>query len=193
MDILCQQNEGVLQTHRESNTQKLPFSGQSETFSSFCNRLTKEAIHCYFKCESATCTADQTATRDQIIIGTNQNKIREEALLKSWDLPTLRKEGMKIESACKGGAEISVESLNRVGIYSFKNMKAKVNIENKRTSYEKSNNKEASQTAISCFYCDNHVATTVANHKKYVQQETVSVTIVVKQVTSLLFAEGLHR
>ena len=27
MDILCQQNEGVLQTHRESNTQKLPFSG----------------------------------------------------------------------------------------------------------------------------------------------------------------------
>ena len=71
----------------------------SETFPAFCNRIDKEAKHCHFKCNSDDCTAENTAVRDQIVIGTHNNSIREEALKKSWDLTTLRTEGMKLESA----------------------------------------------------------------------------------------------
>ena len=63
-----------------------------ESFATFCNRVEKEAKHCGFKCENAGCTAQDTAIRDQIIIGTSEDKIREEALMKSWDLSTLRRE-----------------------------------------------------------------------------------------------------
>jgi hypothetical protein len=33
----------------------------------------------------------------------------------SWDLATLRREGMRMESALRGGAEITGESVNRLG------------------------------------------------------------------------------
>ena len=41
------------------------------------------------------------AIRDQIVVGTHNEKIREEALLKSWKLAELRTEGMKLESASR--------------------------------------------------------------------------------------------
>ena len=97
--------------------------GPEETFTAFCSRVVLDAGHCSFKCTHADCTAEETAARDQIIFGTRLQKIREEALLKSWDLATLRTEGMKIESATKGGAEIGGEGVNRLGKYSFKNTK----------------------------------------------------------------------
>ena len=78
-----------------------------ESFSAYCNRTEREAKVCSFKCTHADCTAEATSIRDQIVIGTTNNKIREEALLKSWDLATLRTEGMKLESAIRGEAEIS--------------------------------------------------------------------------------------
>lgn len=61
----------------------------SEIFPAFCNWVEKEAKHCNFKSESDICTAEDTATRDQIIIGTSSNKTREEALKMSWDLSML--------------------------------------------------------------------------------------------------------
>ena len=76
--------------HFRSNIQK-----DSETFIAFCNRVLLEAEHCNFKC-----TAEDTAVRDQIIIGLESNDICQEALKKPWDLDTLRREGMKMESAC---------------------------------------------------------------------------------------------
>ena len=48
--------------------------GPEETFTAFCSR---EAGHCSFKCAHATCTAEETATRDQIVIGTQYQNIRE--------------------------------------------------------------------------------------------------------------------
>jgi hypothetical protein len=55
-------------------------------------------------------------------------KIREEALKNSWDLPKLRKEGMQIESATKGLEELNNENpINKMGKYSFKNIKQKKN------------------------------------------------------------------
>ena len=49
--------------------------------------------------------------------------IREEVLLKSWDLQKLCTEGMKIEHASKGGAEIAGDSPYKLGKYSYKNIK----------------------------------------------------------------------
>ena len=64
-------------------------------------------------------TSAQIATRDQIIIGTSSNKIREEALKQSWNLEQIKREGMQIESALHGVAELPVEAqLNKVGQYS---------------------------------------------------------------------------
>ena len=48
-----------------------------ESFTSFCNRIEKEAKNCNYKCSHTDCTAEDIAIRDQIIIGTTNNKIRE--------------------------------------------------------------------------------------------------------------------
>ena len=99
----------------------------SETFSAFCNRISKEGNTCSF-CDCAAdsdCTAANTAIRDQIVIGTHQEKIREKALLKGWALDDLRKEGMKIESAARGEERISHRDVNKLGKYSYKNIPKK--------------------------------------------------------------------
>ena len=96
---------------------------ENETFPGFCNQVLKEAKHCTFKCSDAECTAEDIAIRDQIVIGTHENAIREEALKNSWDLNTLQSEGMKMESAARSGAEISGESVNKLGKYSYQNIK----------------------------------------------------------------------
>ena len=106
----------------------------NETFPTFCNRVERESKTCAFKCKHAV------AVRDQIVIGTTNSKIREEALLKSWDLTTLRTEGMKLESATRGEAEISGGAVNKVGKYSYSNLKMK----------QKS---EATTNTINCFNC----------------------------------------
>ena len=60
----------------------------------FDNHVALEAKLCNFNCESPQCTAEETALRDQIIIGSKDNEIRQEALKRSW-LESLRKEGVK--------------------------------------------------------------------------------------------------
>ena len=102
-----------------SNLQK-----ENETFIAFCNRVALQAKHCNFNCESRQCTTEETAVRDQIIIGLKDNEIRQDALKRSWNLESLRKEGMKIESASHGGAEISGENgdVFKLGPYSYRNM-----------------------------------------------------------------------
>ena len=99
--------------------------GKSESFTSFCNRVEKEAGHCQFKCASPDCTAEQKAVRDQIVIGTLMNEIREEALKKSWSLSLLRTEGMQMESAHKGASQITEANHNKIGKYSIRNQKNK--------------------------------------------------------------------
>ena len=46
---------------------------------------------------------------------------------RSWDLETLRREDMKMESAARGGAEINGEDMYKMGAYSFKSLKNKQN------------------------------------------------------------------
>ena len=113
---------------------------KSETFIAFCNRVEKEAKHCEFRCESASCSAEMTAIRDQVVIGMVSESIREEALKQSWSLSELRTEGMRLESATKSASEISGENLNKLGKYSFKNTK-------------KASSKARSNEPANCYRC----------------------------------------
>ena len=103
---------------------------ENETFPSFCIRVEKEAKSCSFKCTHNDCTAENTAVRDQILIGTTNSKVREEALLKGWDLAAVRTEGTKLESASRGEAEISGGAVNKLTKYSFSNLKRNKEHEN---------------------------------------------------------------
>ena len=51
-----------------------------EAFPIFCNRVQKKAKHCQFKYKQTDCSANEAAVRDQIVIDTHENNIREEAL-----------------------------------------------------------------------------------------------------------------
>ena len=126
--------------------------------SSFCNRVVKEAKHCHFKCKHDDCSAESTAIRDQIVIGTINNTIREEALRKSFDLDTLRRVGMQIESAERGGAEISGEGLNRLGKYSYSNIKSEV--------VQKNSNQDTRKKTINCYNCGNVIKGSISKHKE---------------------------
>ena len=132
----------------------------SETFPSFCNRVETEAKSCSFKCTHLDCSAETTAIRDQIVIGTINTKIREEALLRSWNLATLRTEGMKIESACRGDAEISGDkgAVNKVGKYSFSNLK------NRKSESKKYS--ESEQRSTCCFNCAEYFKGPAFKHKE---------------------------
>ena len=119
------ENPVLANFHFRSLTQQ-----ETETFHGFCNRVEKQSKTCYFTCESPTCNADKIAVRDQVVIGTTSSKIRGEALLNSWELGNLRKEGMKIESAVRGDSEITTTpdisaTVNKVGKYSYKTPRAK--------------------------------------------------------------------
>ena len=125
-----------------------------ESFISFCNRVEKEAKSCNFKCTNSDCTAEDTAIRDQIVIGTTNDKIREEALKSSWDYSTLRKEGMHIESAFKSAEALSTDPVNRVGKYSQK-YKNQLKQEHGNKSKPKS-----------CYFCGTEIKIAIRDHVK---------------------------
>ena len=65
---------------------------KNETFSAFCYRRGKTCTFC--KCDS-DCSAEEYAIRDQIVIGTTNENIRERAMIKNWNLAELRHKGTK--------------------------------------------------------------------------------------------------
>ena len=118
----------------------------SETFSAFSNRIEKEGKTCTFcECDAdAACNASEMAIRDQIVVGTHNEKIREQALLKSWKLTELRTEGMKLESASRGEEKLShSSSVNKVGKYSYKN----------RDNSNESKDRPTPKTNKQCYRC----------------------------------------
>ena len=78
----------------------------SESFDDFIHRMKSNAKHCDFKCDNAGCTVGDTLIRDQIITGTNNAAIRNEALKKQWTLDDLIKEGRVIESGAIAASEL---------------------------------------------------------------------------------------
>lgn len=140
----------------------------NETFPAFCNRVEAEAKMCHFKCTSNDCTAETTAVRDQLIIGTNNIKIREEALMKSWQLKDLRIEGMKLESAARGEAEISggVE-VNKLGRYSYANI-------NKQQKVKEQGAVKKFYKELRCFNCNEKFNCPPYKHKEVCKARNVT-------------------
>ena len=120
--------------------------GDTETFSAFCNRVEKEGRTCYF-CdnEHENCNAPEVAIRDQIVIGTNNDIIREKALFEGWNFSSLRKEGMKVESASLGKDKMSNATVSKLGAYSYKNMT--------KNNNDRRSNKSSPQRKNKCYRC----------------------------------------
>ena len=135
--------------------------GSDEVFTAFCNRVDKEAKHCSFKCKYDDCSVEQTVIRDQIIIGTHNDKIRQDALKESWDLKTIRANGMHIESAEGGACELSKENdLNKIGKYSRKQ---------RNTDKIQGGQIQAQQHGQSktCYFCACQVTGSIIQHVKF--------------------------
>ena len=60
-----------------------------ESFDMFVNRIKHEATLCEFNCANANCTVRNIMVRDQVIVGTNNDEIRRNALKNQWLLPDL--------------------------------------------------------------------------------------------------------
>ena len=124
---------------------------EDEPFIAFCNRVTKEAIHCNLKCHNVDCTSESTNIRDQINIGMTENSIRQESMKLNWNLDTLRRDGMAMESSIRGGAELAGEkAINKVGKYAFR-----------KTKFDENN----SEKTIECFNCGGKVTGSIYHHK----------------------------
>ena len=59
---------------------------KDESFDLFVNRVKHEAKYCDFSCDSNTCTVSEVLIRDQIIVGTTNDRIRKHALKEIWNL-----------------------------------------------------------------------------------------------------------
>ena len=70
-----------------------------------------------------SCSVEEFAILDQIVIGTNNKVICEKAMLKNWNLQELHKNGMKYKSAAAGEEKILGGALNKIIPYLFCNLK----------------------------------------------------------------------
>ena len=102
-----------------------------ESFDNFAHRVTAQSKQCKFSCGD-TCTVPDIMIRDQLIIGTQNADIRENALREQWDLKDLINNGRKIESASHCSQRIQEETVDTAGInraqkgrYSTKNKSKK--------------------------------------------------------------------
>ena len=111
-----------------------------------------------FKFTSVDCTAEDTVVRDQIIISLKDNNIRQEALKRSWELETLRQEGMKMESTDRGGAEINGEDVYKMGSYSFKSL-------NKNQKKKDDANRIQQDKGAACYNFGNSINGQIRKHK----------------------------
>ena len=79
---------------------------EGEMFDTFVSTVKREVVYCEF-----SCAADiTTITRDQIIKGVLQERIREAALKNDWTLDNLIKNGRKMEAAKASITELRQES-----------------------------------------------------------------------------------
>ena len=82
---------------------------QGEAFDQFVIRVKKESKSCSFKCTSDTCTAADTIIRDQILIGTSDDMLRERALAENLSLEDLIIRGESMEAAVNGSRKLKVK------------------------------------------------------------------------------------
>ena len=142
---------------------------EGQTFSDFCDEVEEEAKR-NFKCHHDDCTAEATAVRDQIVCGTSNEKIREEALMKRWDLVNLRKEGMRMESelqqqqqrqAAVELSDDSPETPNPITCFNCENINRQEPYSHKN---ENTRNTPTTLKPLTCFNCGTTVTTPIRYH-----------------------------
>ena len=88
----------------------------TESFDDFVHKVTTAASQCDFQC-SETCTVNKTLIRDQIVSGTNNKHICDEALQKQYDLKSVIENGRTIESGAIAASGMqrgdNFDSINR--------------------------------------------------------------------------------
>ena len=102
--------------------------------------------------------------RSQILIGTNNDEIRDEELKFSWGLEELRKEGMKMESAVRSGAS---------------------NLKGNEKDDSKPPHKNASN--INCFNCGSKILGSITNYKSNCPAKTEQMVNVRRKAISKRF------
>ena len=106
----------------------------------FCNLVEAAGKTCtFFECKK-NCKAEEYAMRDQILIGTNNETIRERAMLKNWNLQELCQNRMKYESAATGEERTLGAAINKLGSYSY-------------CSIKKNNNPKKNDYKKKCYSC----------------------------------------
>ena len=127
----------------------------SDSFDDYVHRVKSSAAQCDFKCTSVTCTVPNTLIRDQIITGTSNSHIRDEALKKQWDLDNLIEEGRIIESGAIAASELGKDK-KYVDINRTKQQKK----DKSKSDKSKSDKSNSDNTDISkgsgfiCFRCE---------------------------------------
>ena len=109
---------------------KLRQDPDGESFDNFAHRVTAQSKLCQFSC-GENCTVPNIMVRDQLIIGTNNTNIRENALREQWALKDLINNGRRLESASHCSQRIKEESSDTANIkraqkgrYSSKSVKS---------------------------------------------------------------------
>ena len=82
---------------------------QGEAFDQFVIRVKKESKSCGFKCASEACTAADIMIRDQILIGTADDMLRERALAENLTLEDLIGRGESMEAAASGSRKLKIK------------------------------------------------------------------------------------
>ena len=156
-------------------------------FDNFTHRVKAVAVLCDFKCTNENCTVQNTLIRDQIIIGTCNEAIREDA---QWDLANLTQNGRTIESSAVAPTEIEPDlkyDVNKAGKYSKRSKDYKRNTKAKFTCLNAKKNLAPAMTRV------NIVMKSVRNAKGMGMPQTlVSVKVEGKVEKKRIAEEGIN-
>ena len=137
----------------------------NEKFDDFTHRVRGDAELCEFTCSNAECTVKDILIRDQILVGTNNEAIRDEALKRQWGLTELLQQGRLTESSLIAASEIKIEEhggdyeINRAkaGPYSSKQAKSNIHArgdEVQSCSKSRKGNTSPKKSKFLCFKCE---------------------------------------
>ena len=132
-----------------------------EKFDDFTHRVRGDAELCEFTCTNTGCTVKDVLIRDQILVGTNNEAIRDEALKRQWDLTELLKQGRLTESSIIAASEIKAEEhggdyeINRAKAGPYSSKKGKSGRSgNHQSSKSKKGGSSPKKSKFLCFKCE---------------------------------------
>ena len=151
-----------------------------ESFDTYVHRVKQEAKGCQFSCESPTCTIPDIMIRDQVIVGTNNDEIRKNALKNQWNLKDLVDNGRKLEAAVHSAQQIigaikeEKVTLVKPGRYSTKSKKKKKHACENCSSKTCKGGKKCPAYHLECFKCGKRDISVVQKFSQTLEPTSVS-------------------